>query len=369
MAVVLAVREWQFSSVREESESLRKRMDFIRGTLDRITRVAPLRELASRAGILVGTCVSSFSLSDRDYVETLTREFSVVTTENELKFEVVHPNPGTYVFEPADRIISLAEANGMKVRGHTLVWHAQLPSWIVNGEFTKEEWKNILRDHILTVVGRYRGRIWAWDVVNEAFDDSGSLRDTVWLRNIGPEYIELAFRWAHEADPEALLFYNDYGIEEVNAKSDAVYKLVKELLERNVPIHGIGLQMHVSLDNPPDPRKVAENIKRFTDLGLQVHITEMDVRIRLPATEDELIRQAQIYREILEVCLNSKGCTAFVMWGFTDRYSWIPHFFQGYGAALIFDENYLPKPAYYALWETLFAKAFKGKSAGGSAGG
>ena len=354
MAIVSAIT---VKNLGDEKEFLRKEVDFLKNTLNRITRVAPLRYLADKNGILIGTCVSSSHLTDRDYVETLIREFSVVTTENELKFEIVHPSPNTYVFEPADRIISLAEANGMRVRGHTLVWHAQLPPWIVNGNFTKEEWKKVLREHILTVVGRYRGRIWAWDVVNEAVDDTGSLRDTVWLKNIGPEYIELAFRWAHEADPGALLFYNDYGIEEVNAKSDAVYRLIKELLKRNVPIHGVGFQMHVSLDNPPNPQKVAENIKRFTDLGLQVHITEMDVRIKLPATEDELIRQAQVYKEILEVCLNSKNCTAFVMWGFTDKYSWIPYAFPGYGAALIFDENYLPKPAYYALWETLFSKA------------
>ena len=303
MAIVSAIA---VKNLGNEKEFLRKEVDFLKNTLNRITRVAPLRYLADKNGILIGTCVSSSHLTDRNYVETLIREFSVVTTENELKFEIVHPSPNTYVFEPADRIISLAEANGMKVRGHTLVWHAQLPSLIVNGNFTKEEWKNILREHILTVVGRYRGRIWAWDVVNEAIDDTGSLRDTVWLRNIGPEYIELAFRWAQEADPGALLFYNDYGIEEVNAKSDAVYRLIKELLERNVPIHGVGFQMHVSLDNPPNPQKVAENIKHFTDLGLQVHITEMDVRIKLPATEDELIRQAQVYKEMLEVCLSSK---------------------------------------------------------------
>lgn len=134
-----------------------------------------------------------------------------------------------------------------------------------------------MREHVMTVVGRYKGRIYAWDVVNEAMADDGTLRDTIWLRNIGPEYIEMSFRWTHEADPQALLFYNDYGAEGLNIKSNAICNLVKSLLEEGVPIHGVGLQMHVSLENPSNPQEVAANIKRLNDLGLEVHITEMDV--------------------------------------------------------------------------------------------
>lgn len=212
---------------------------------------------------------------------------------------------------------------------------------------------DILKNHIYTVVGRYRGRIYAWDVVNEAIADDGSLRRTIWLEKIGPEYIELAFRWAHEADPNALLFYNDYNAEGLGPKSDAVYNLVKNLLEKGVPIHGVGLQMHVSVEWPPNTNDIYANIKRLNELGLEVHITEMDVRIREPATDEDLIRQAEIYRNVLKVCLNAKNCKAFVMWGFTDRYSWIPFFFSGYGSALIFDEDYQPKLAYQYLLTTL----------------
>jgi len=315
--------------------------------------IPPLRVLAERCGIYIGAAVERSLLDIPDYAYTLKREFNILTTENALKFANVHPQPDTYSFDDADYIISFAESNGMKVRGHTLVWHQQLPTWITQGRYTREEWINILREHIMTVVGRYRGKIYAWDVVNEAVEDDGTLRDNIWLKNIGPEYIELAFRWAHEADPQALLFYNDYGAEGLGVKSDAIYSFIKSLLDKGVPIHGVGLQMHISLENPPNPQEIAANIRRLNDLGLEVHITEMDVRIKTPARWEDLIKQAEIYREILKVCLSAERCKVFVMWGFTDKHSWIPSHFAGYGAALIFDESYKPKPAYYYIIATL----------------
>lgn len=347
VAIIFIVRglviEGEIKKLYDEISDLRRQVMVVRMT------VPPLRVLAEKCGIYIGAAVERSLLDIPEYAYTLRQEFNMLTTENALKFGPVHPQPDIYYFDDADRIISFAESNGMKVRGHTLVWHQQLPTWITQGRYSREEWMNILREHIMTVVGRYKGRVYAWDVVNEAINDDGTLRDTIWLRNIGPEYIELAFRWAHEADPQALLFYNDYGAEGLNAKSDAIYNLVKSLLEKGVPIHGVGLQMHISLENPPNPQEVAANIKRLNKLGLEVHITEMDVRIRTPARWEDLIRQAEIYREILKVCLSAENCKAFVMWGLTDKYSWIPSHFSGYGAALIFDESYKPKPAYYYI--------------------
>ncbi|MEM2167923.1 MAG: endo-1,4-beta-xylanase [Candidatus Bathyarchaeia archaeon] len=350
--------------IEEEIKDLYKQISELKGDLRRQIAVAkmvmpPLRSIAEKCGIYIGAAVERGLLNIPDYAQILKREFNILTTENALKFGPVHPQPNTYSFGDADYIINFAESNRMKVRGHTLVWHHQLPDWVTQGKYAREEWINILREHIMTVVGRYRGRIYAWDVVNEAIDDSGILRDTVWLRNIGPEYIEMAFRWAHEADPQALLFYNDYGAEGLNAKSDAIYNLVKGLLEKGVPIHGVGLQMHTSLENPPSPEEVAANIKRLNELGLEVHITEMDVRIKMPAKWEDLIKQAEIYRDILRVCLSADNCKAFVMWGFTDKYSWIPGSFSGYGAALIFDESYMPKPAYYYIAATLIEHLIK----------
>lgn len=215
------VRTQDIDNLQSQMSNLQFQIEQLRSLLP------PLRSLAEERGILIGTAVSASQLGIRDYAQTLSREFNIITTENALKFEPVHPSRDLYTFADADAIVSFAEANGMKVRGHTLVWHQQLPGWISQGTFTREEWINILHDHITTVVNRYKGRIYAWDVVNEALADDGSLRDTVWLRGIGSEYIDLAFQWAHEPDPQALLFYNEYGASALGGKSDAVYNLVK----------------------------------------------------------------------------------------------------------------------------------------------
>ena len=318
--------------------------------MERSPSARPLRALAESHGRRIGAAVDADALArEATYREVLGREFNLVTPENAMKFGPLHPEPDRYDFEQADAIVDFAEAHGMQVRGHTLVWHNQLPRWLTTGQFSRDELVAILREHIQTVVGRYRGRVAAWDVVNEAIADDGSLRDTLWRQVIGPEYIELAFRWAHEADPEARLFYNDYGGEGLGRKSDAIYALVEGLLQRGVPVHGVGLQMHLDLRLRPSAGEVAANIRRLGELGLSVHITEMDVRIPSPATQTSLARQATVYREMAEVCLAGEPCEALVFWGFTDRHSWIPGFFPGAGAALIFDANYRPKPAYEAL--------------------
>ena len=313
-----------------------------------------LRFQAQSCDMQIGAAVAADPLrSDPLYAKTLAREFNLLTPENSMKFGPVHPDRDRYDFRDADAIVQFAEAHRMQVRGHTLVWHSQLPAWLTAGNWARDVLVEILRDHILTVVGRYRGRVVAWDVVNEAMGDSGSLRDTIWLRVIGPEYIDMAFHWAHEADPDALLFYNDYSAEGLGHKSDAIYALVQGLVQRGVPIHGVGLQMHTSLGACPRHEDVATNIDRLAALGLEVHITEMDVRIPEPVTEEELDAQARIYRDMLRVCISAENCTAFVLWGFADCHSWIPDFFPGYGAGLIFDENYDPKPACDALADVL----------------
>jgi endo-1,4-beta-xylanase len=309
-----------------------------------------MRDCAQAHGVYIGAAVAARPLrGDPLYAQTLVQYFGLVTPENAMKFGPIHPAPDRYDFADADLIVDFAQANGMQVRGHTLVWHNQLPHWLTNRDWSKEELMSILRDHIYTVVGRYRGRVMAWDVVNEGLNDDGTLRDTIWLRTIGPEYIDMAFRWAHEADPNALLFYNDYGAEGLCQKADAVYGLVADMVRRGVPIHGVGFQMHVGLDWCPSIEGVAANMDRLHAVGLQVHITEMDVRIPEPATEEKLLAQAAIYEDVVHVCLTSENCTAFVLWGVTDNYSWVPGFFPGYGSALIFDENYEPKPACEAL--------------------
>src|SRR6202795_2592748 len=327
-----------------------------------------LREAAQSSGVLIGTAVRPAQLSEAAYASTLAREFNMLEPEDVLKWEEVHPEPQSFDFSHADQIVDFAIRHGMKVRGHTLVWHHQNPQWLTEGKYTSGELAQILEKHIKTVVGHYRGKIFAWDVVNEAFDElqPGNLRSTIWrdrpgigLAGNGTSYIERCFRWAHEADPQALLFYNEAGAEVVNPKSDAIYAMVRAFRQRGVPIDGVGFQMHIEKLRA-DVASISANIKRFTALGVEVHITEMDVALPVgpngnPRFED-LQLQADIYREVATACLSHPGCTAIQTWGFTDKYSWIgSHSKHAQGAALPFDRNYGTKPAYEALRNALAA--------------
>jgi endo-1,4-beta-xylanase len=283
------------------------------------------------------------------------REFNLLTPETEMKFDLIEAQRGQLNFVPADQIMTFAAANAMAVRGHTLVWHKSLPDWLAQGKFSRDEMITILHDYITSVVGHFKGKIAAWDVVNEAVYDDGRLRKGVWLDRIGPDYAEMAFRWAHEADPGALLFYNDYGMEELNTKSNAVYKLVKGWRAKGVPIDGVGLQMHIRADAAPRPGSMQANMERFGALGLAVQITEMDVSTSyLRGTpESRLQKQAQTVQTIANTCLSVKPCSALVVWGVTDKYTWL-HSFLGPGdKPLLFDDTYQPKPAYDALLAAL----------------
>ena len=316
-----------------------------------------LRGLAEARHRHIGTAISPFALAnDAAYRDAAAREFDQVEPENAAKFGLIHPQRDSYNFGPVDALLEFAAAHRMVVRGHTLVWHSQNPAWLAHGDFTPAQLSEILHDHIKTVMGRYAGRIYAWDVVNEALLDDGSLRKTIWHNNPGigldgTAYIEQAFRWAHEADPKALLFYNDYDAEGINAKSDAIYAMVKDFKARGVPIDGVGLQMHLTA-NPPPVETIEANIRRLTGLGLQVQYTELDVRVPLESgqpTPESLAAQAKIYGDVVAACLKFQLCTAIQTWGLSDKYSWIPGKYRGFGAALEFDAAMQPKPAYRAI--------------------
>ena len=315
----------------------------------------PLRGHAERRSFYVGAAVAVRPLkNDPLYRETLRREFNIVVAENAFKWDALRPSRRRFDFAGADAVVEFARANGMKVRGHTLVWHRQVPRWLVAGKFTRDEVVSLLRRHIHAVVGRYRGKVSAWDVVNEAVDDeTGGLRtDSFWHRALGPEYIELAFRFAREADPDAKLYYNDYSAEEMNKKSDGVYRLLRELKRRGVPVDGVGWQMHETGGFRVGPAH-RENAKRLAALGLELSITEMDVRVKLPASAEDYERQAAGYASAAEFCLSEPSCKAFLLWGVADKYSWIPGEFPGWGDALIYDRDLRPKPAYFALRRAL----------------
>jgi endo-1,4-beta-xylanase len=312
----------------------------------------PLRAMAARDGMVVGTAVSAAALKhSHGYRTELAREFSSVTPENAMKWEVTEPKPGHFDFGDADRVVAFATAHHMRVRGHVLVWHQQNPSWLTSGHFTRAQLVAILRRHIFTVVGRYRGRVASWDVVNEVMGDDGHLRKTFWLQRLGPQYIDLAFQFAHEADPAATLYYNEIGAEGLGPKSDAMYAGVKTLLARGVPIGGIGFESHLTLDGPPADFK--DNMERFAKLGLQIAVTEADVRVRLPADPAKLQVQAEAFRDLLDDCRSVDACRSFTFWGFTDRYSWIPDNQPGFGAATLLDGRLNPKRAYFAVHDVL----------------
>jgi len=323
-----------------------------------------LREAADRSGILVGAAVRPYLLSEAPYTETLSREFSMVEPEDSLKWWVVRRNQD-FDFREGDEIVRFAQAHGMKVRGHCLVWDHSNPEWLGQGHFTPAQMSRLLQEHISTVMKHYTGQIFAWDVVNEALEEDGHPRDSPWynkpgigLADKGTAYVEQAFRWAHEADPHALLFYNEGGGEGLNRKADAIYVMVKDFRLRGVPIDGVGLQMHIA-DLNLDTAPIAANIARLTALGLQVHITELDVSLPVdPASgqirPEDLQKQAEIYRGVARACLQNPGCTAIQTWGFTDKYSWIGSHSRGtQGGALLFDRTYKPKPSYDAMVEEL----------------
>jgi endo-1,4-beta-xylanase len=310
-----------------------------------------LRDVAHRP--LIGTAVDMSALAnDPTYEAAIEREFNIVTPENVMKWETVEPQQGVTDFSQGDALVRFARANHQAVRGHTLVWHNQLPGWLTSGTFTNEQLEAILRRHIFEEAGHFRGRIYAWDVVNEAFNEDGTLRDTIWLRALGPDYIAKAFRWAHQADPHARLYYNDYNLESIGPKSDAALALVKQLEAQHVPIDGVGFQGHLGIQYPYSDT-FGDNLARFAAAGVDVAITEADVRMVLPVTPEKLATQATYFGDMMHSCVAVRRCVSFTLWGFTDKYSWVPGFFAGEGAATPLDEQFEPKPAYFALRDAL----------------
>jgi GH35 family endo-1,4-beta-xylanase len=319
--------------------------------------VAPLRDAAAQAGRLVGAAVLSSRLgSDATYSGAAGRHFNYLTAEYEMKWDPVQKVQGQYDFSGGDAIVAFAESKGMRVKGHALVWHQALPSWVAS--LSPPERRIAFEDHIRTVAGHYRRRVHAWDVVNEAIDDSqAGLRSTVFSRGLGPDYVAEAFRLARRADPDAQLVYNDYGGEGLNRKSQAIYDLVKGLKERGAPIDGVGLQMHLAATSVPASADIRANIQRLADLGLQVNISEMDVRVRDVAGDAaaKLARQRQVYREIVAACLSVPRCEAVTLWGFTDAHSWVDGTF-GADDPLVFDEQYRAKPAFFGMQDAFLGR-------------
>jgi endo-1,4-beta-xylanase len=311
---------------------------------------AVLRDLGNNHGKLIGSCAAQQYLNEQNYADILGQQFSVITPENEMKWSATQPSRGQFTFTQGDAIVNFANAHNQKVRGHNLAWGEYNPSWLTSGNFNATSLQNILKTHIDTVMAHYKGKVICWDVVNEAIlhnpSNNNVYKQNVWYPTL-PNYIDLAFQWASQADPSVKLFYNDYSAEGSGAKADAVYNLVKSMKTRGIPIHGVGLQYHVSLQYSPNIQSVISNIQRITDLGLEVHITELDVSLQggSGSQSQQWTAQANVYTSVIKACLGNPKCTAFVTWGFTDKYTWLGSNNQ----PLLYDTNYQPKPSYNAL--------------------
>ncbi|MCO5967872.1 endo-1,4-beta-xylanase [Actinoallomurus soli] len=318
-----------------------------------------LKGLAEADGRYFGTALTAGDLGISGEMSVATAQFDMVTPGNEMKWDTTEPSNGSYNFGPGDQILNFAQSHGMRVRGHNLVWHAQLPGWV--SSLPSSQVKSAMDAHITTEATHYKGKVYAWDVVNEPFNEDGSLRADVFSNAMGSGYIAEALRTAHAADPNAKLYLNDYNIEGENAKSNGMYNLAQSLLSQGVPLNGIGLESHFIVGQVPS--SMLANMQRFAALGLDVAVTELDDRIQLPASSSSLAQQATDYGTVVKDCLAVSRCVGVSQWGVDDGHSWIPGTFPGYGAATMYDSNYQPKPAYNST-----VAALGGSSTGGGGG-
>jgi endo-1,4-beta-xylanase len=302
---------------------------------------------AAVSGRYFGAALDPGAFNERPYRELAAEQLTCATPENAMKWALVEPSRGEFDWRGADALVAFAKTHGQKVRGHTLVWHSQLPKWVLDGSFSPRELRDLMVAHIATEAGRYKGAIYAWDVVNEPFTDDGEWRRSIWYEAMGPDYVATALRAARAADPQAKLYINDYNVETERPKMRALLALVVSLKASGAPIDGVGLQSHFVAGAVPTD--LPDVMAKFAALGVDVAVTELDLRIRLPASEASLDTQAADYATIVRACRAAPRCVGVTTWGITDDRSWIPSFFSGYGAALPFDDNYRPKPAVAAM--------------------
>jgi endo-1,4-beta-xylanase len=324
------------------------------------------------AGTVIGVAINQRQSDgvDTAAVDIITKQFNQITPENLLKFQLVHPAADRYAFEAQDRYVQFGLDRKMQVVGHNLVWHNQTPAWVFQGAGGAPADRDTLlarmRDHIRTVVGRYRGKIHGWDVVNEAIDEDGSFRKSPWHEGIGDDYVAKAFEFAHEADPDAELYYNDYNLEKP-AKRAGVIRLVKDLQARKLRVDGIGNQAHWRLETPTI-EEIEDALADLHGTGLKVMYTELDVNLLPPAGRDadpavanpyadglpdEKQQQlARRYSEIFGLILKHRDWVSRVtFWGLSDADSWLNRGRMNY--PLLWDRQRRPKPAFQAVVDAL----------------
>ncbi|MDE6178739.1 MAG: endo-1,4-beta-xylanase, partial [Duncaniella sp.] len=300
----------------------------------------PLREYAEKLGKNIGMAFATYRYDSRNSQEAAIagREFNMLVGENEMKFDATEPARGQFNYSGSDAVMEAAARNSQTVRGHTLAWHLQVPEWVSKDgrkndrNYSRRELLDILKNHIMNVVGKYKGRIAEWDVCNEVLDDDQSivrtdpdaykLRPSIWATYIGEEFIDSAFVWARQADPSAKLYINDYNVEFAgNAKTEAYYNLIKRLKKSGLPIDGCGLQCHLTTGQL-DTLKLERNIRRYAEIGLKCIITELDIALANPYAADALDIQAREYGAITRIFLRNDNCPSMLVWGISDNHSW-----------------------------------------------
>ncbi|KAI1409461.1 carbohydrate-binding module family 1 protein [Hypoxylon sp. FL1857] len=326
--------------------------------------VAQLNQLAKAAGKLYfGSATDNGELSDTTYVNILKdpNMFGQITPGNGQKWQYTEPSQGSFSYTSGDQIVDFAKSNGQILRGHTLVWYSQLPSWVSSGSWSTSQLTSIINAHIANEVGHYKGQCYSWDVVNEALNDDGTYRDSVFYQVLGDSYIPIAFKAAAAADPNAKLYYNDYNIEGTGSKQQAAVKIIKLVKDAGAKIDGVGMQAHLIVGSVPSQSSLESSMKSYLSAGVtEVAYTELDIRFSsLPPSDSGLQQQANDYSTVTKACLAVDACVGITIWDYTDKYSWIPSVFSGSGAALLWDENYSKKPAYSTVSSVLQAAATK----------
>lgn len=320
-----------------------------------------LKQAAQGANIELGFAMSPDYIGD-SLVREITRLNGLsITSEWGPVMAEIKRYPDRYDFSMADATIKWAFASGLKVKGEHLIWHLSDPDWIKNVTYTTAQYDSVFKEYIQTTINyfktNYPGLITHWSVVNEAIDDNThTYRNTFWYQKLGQDYIAKAFTYARQADPNVKLYYNDYNADGLSVKADSMYNILKRLKQQGVPIDGVGLQMHVSLENFPGKAAVLSNMNRLGALGLEVYVTEIDVAInedQSGVSVPKFPQQAQVYCDVLEACIESPYCKDYTIWGITDRYSWYEQFFKKKDWPLITDYNYQPKEAWNCIYNTL----------------
>ena len=276
------------------------------------------------------------------YTDIAVSEFNMVSTENSLKWGIVNPQPNVWRWDPFDKEMLLAHEHGMLMHGHPIIWHRQLPQWL--NDLRLDQVEQVMLDYTDHVADRYGDHVALWDVVNESLEADGTFRNSIWYQSMGESYIDKAFRQAAISAPFSRLLYNDFDVAWEGPKSDAMFRLVSRMLDEGVPLHGVGFQMHIFTDFDLLD-SVERTFQRFADLGLEIYITELDIS---QAGTPDLAKQAQLYRDVMSLCLQQSACKALQTWGFTDRYSWRSNY-----DPLMFDDDYNAKNAYFSLQQQL----------------